>query len=191
MQDLVLEVDHRGEKKMVGKIIDGVFIHEERTPSQHHVMADSPGGIDYVVAHWLKSHDIPLVVHQSAEGAYMTTPDTLIEKGERRQEDGRDRLFLAYDQWDACEPIDASRWVRAARTIDWRDVPVEESAAALMTPPPARAEAAPPVSKPDVKHSCPCCGEQAFGPNGEWGWCKCVFIKGGRRCVEHGRGVPA
>lgn len=141
---VVLEVLHHGQDKMVGKVVmlphlpknalgaqvplAGVpkgkarvaaFLHEE-SGSQPHVQLDSPGGVDTVVVQYLLAHGVSLVVHvrRGSRFVLVSTPRRIAEYGAPATYDGRARLYLPWSAWAVVSPWwKTLPWVKAVVTL--------------------------------------------------------------------------
>lgn len=103
----VLEVEHHGERKMVGKLVLARSEHYERevflhvhTVTQHHTRSGCPSPVDAAVLRWLRDRGIGLMFayEQDTETLRIAGIKALLEApGEIS--DGRLRHYLAERDW--------------------------------------------------------------------------------------------
>lgn len=108
MPNLVIEVEHKGESKMVGKIIQisahkEIFFHEE-SGNQWHKKLDSPGGLDQVLITYLKNAGVREIHHWSKDKKRLFIAPVLAFTRENSQaieqiSGGRARLYLPVRYW--------------------------------------------------------------------------------------------
>jgi hypothetical protein len=108
----VLEVDHKGERKMVGKLVKArteilervVFLHVHTT-SQNHLLTDCPSPCDATVLAWLRERGVGLVFayEQDTETMRVATVAALLASGTDLS-DGRLRHYLPRAEWFATIP---------------------------------------------------------------------------------------
>lgn len=123
--NVMLKVAHRGRDQYVGKVYRprgrsmDVFLHEERTPSQHMIVHDSPGGVDACVLAFLRKNGVSAVWHRpaGANEAYAARVDDILTKGIRRHLDGRDRYFLPWENWTPFPLTGKSPYIEREYTV--------------------------------------------------------------------------
>ena len=134
--EYVIEVMHKGEWKMVGKLFEQggqhYFLHQEHAPTQQHYSTHAPGGIDVDVIWQLRQWEPVigrcLVIHRNSRGSRALYADQFESLGSRQNWDSRDRYFVDVGFWqDIFFPhnpwVNAHHKIERPRASKW--VPIE------------------------------------------------------------------
>lgn len=137
-----IDVKHRGQDKMVGKLFERnghhYFLHEEKAPTQQHYNTHAPGGIDVDVIWQLEQWEPVigpcLVVHQNNQRTLALYADAFAKLGSRQHWDGRDRYFVDVDFWKEIDYVDPGERIQAIHVIE--RPPEKTKWKPIETPPP-------------------------------------------------------
>lgn len=118
IEPVVINVLHRGQPKMTGKVLLGVleevfgpehagppvFYHQEVVQSQQHTKLNSPGGVDLCVLLYLLEHEVTTFLHESDGVIWSAAVGDIIVLGDYETWDERERVFLPWRYWCAHGP---------------------------------------------------------------------------------------
>jgi len=116
----VLDVEHKGQAKMVGLLvrlrvltehgIDRVAFLHVHTTTQHHFRLNCPSPVDKVVLEWLRDRDIGVVLayEQDTETLRAAYVEAIIA-APAAESDGRVRHYLEEGEWRAQKGVTERR----------------------------------------------------------------------------------
>ncbi len=112
MTPIVLYVHHKGQPKMVGKVLpQGVFFHAAK-PEQYHRNYSCSFPLDAVVLDYLDKEGVGVIccMHHGAKKMFVTDVQS-VRNAPKQRWGGRLRHYLSDDLWDEVAPSLTIPWI--------------------------------------------------------------------------------